>query len=309
MKKYNIYVYGAGNVYNQLANSFHHCKELNILGIVTTTRSFYKKIDGYDCFGVDEINDSLADFFIIAVENWKEIFNILIHKGIKESKIIRGKVFQLPDFDFSEYIELKKSNISILSNYCLGGMIYKKLGLKMNSPTIDMYCSGKQYLEFLERYEYYMSCEMQEFEWENYVDGMQSREAFYLKGILGNRIIWNFNHSLSIENTIAQWNKRKMRFNYSNVAAIMTIQCDEDAIQFEHLKIEKKLGIYYRDLKLEHVIYIPEWWNNPQMILKYDGNWICFVNRYMSDSGGHVSPINWIKFLLGYKSYKRKIPL
>lgn len=308
-KKYNVYIYGAGNMYNQLINYINLYKDyINILGIITSNPICYKKIDGYDCITIDEVYaGGGVDFFIIAVEKWKEIFRILIKKGIDEKKIIRGSVFKLPNFDFEEYIRLKNNNVSILSNYCLGGILYDKLGLKYISPTINMYCAGERYLDFLEEYEYYLNCEMKEVQLENYVDGTISLETFWLKGILDNKIVWNFNHSTDIKKAITQWNVRKARFNYFNVAALMVIQSDRDAIRFEKLKIRKKLGIYYKDLNLKHVVYIPEWHNNSEMILRYIGNWPNFANEYMAGINGHISPINWIKFFLGDELYYRKL--
>lgn len=161
-------------------------------------------------------------------------------------------------------------------------------------------------MEFLRKYEYYMNCEMKKLDGEYYIDGTLAREAFYLRGILGNEIIWNFNHSSNADETIAQWNEHKARFNYGNIAAVMTIQSDEDAFRFEELKIEKKLGIYYKQLDLEHVIYIPEWQDNYDAILKYDGNWTNFANDYMLGANGYIPPVNWIKFLVGDSSFRRK---
>lgn len=306
-EKYTAYIYGAGNLYNRLINHFQKWKDsLNILGIVTTLRTLYKEIDGYDCFTIDEIDPGGADFFIIAVEKWREIFDILVKKGVKEEQIIRGSVFELPGFDFKEYLKLKRSNVSILANCCLGGMIYKKLGLKVTSPTINMYCAGQGYLKFLEKYEYYLNCEMKKYEDKYYIDGTLGRETFYLRGILGNEIIWNFNHSSNADETIAQWNEHRARINYSNIAVIMTIQCDEDAVRFEKLQIEKRLGIYYKQLNLQHVVYVPEWQDNYDAILGYDGNWINFANDYMSGADGYIPPVNWVKFLVGDSSFRRK---
>ena len=306
-EKYTAYIYGAGNLYNRLINHFRKCKDsLKILGIVTSLPTPYKEIDGYDCFTVENVDFGGVDFVIIAVEKWREIFHILLEKGVSEESIIRGSVFELTDFDFEEYVELKRSSVSILSNCCLGGMVYKKLGLKVTSPTINMYCAGQGYLKFLRKYEYYMNCEMKKLDGQYYIDGTLAREAFYLRGILGNEIIWNFNHSSNAHETIAQWNEHKARLNYANIAVIMTIQSDEDAFRFEELKIEKKLGIYYKQLDLEHVVYIPEWQDNYDAILKYDGNWTDFANDYMMGANGYIPPVNWIKFLLGDSSFQRK---
>jgi len=125
---------------------------------------------------------------------------------------------------------------------------------------------------------------------------------------LGNEIIWNFNHSSNADETIAKWNEHKTRLNYANIAVIMTIQSDEDAFRFEKLKIDKKLGIYYKQLHLEHVIYIPEWQDDYDNILGYDGNWTNFVNNYMLGVNSYIQPVNWIKFLTGESSFQRKVP-
>lgn len=43
-KKYNIYIYGAGNMYNRIINSIQQCKNsINILGIITSNPICYKK--------------------------------------------------------------------------------------------------------------------------------------------------------------------------------------------------------------------------------------------------------------------------
>lgn len=308
-KKYKIYVYGAGNMYNRLF-AFLKLQEnkIEILGIVTTVKISYRTIDGYKCFSVDEVDLNEADFVIVAIDKWEEIRDFLLKRGVLRKKIVRDRVFELPDFDIDEYVELVNSRVTIFSNYCLGGMLYKELGLEMLSPTIDMFCTGKDYLEFLKNYEHYLNCEMKalpsDFDRE-ISQGIGEAFASVPKGILGDRIVWFFNHDLNTYDAIEKWNKRKYRVNNANIAAIMIIQNEDDAYEFERLSIKKKIGIYHKDLKLGNVIYCPEW-NDFNVRNCYGGMWNCYANNYMLNTKGFASPINWIEFLLGKENYIRK---
>lgn len=188
------------------------------------------------------------DYIIIAVIKWKEVLDILDQHGINESKIIRSTAFYSPCFDLDDYLKLKNSNISILANYCLGGFIYKELGLKVLSPTVNMFCLGDGYLEFLENYPYYLSLQMEEYENDTYIEGTIGREAFLPKGILGNKVVWYFNHHVYAKDAVNAWNEKAKRVNCFNVAAIMILHNDEEAYRFSKLNIDKKLGIYYKNL-------------------------------------------------------------
>lgn len=161
-----------------------------------------------------------------------------------------------------------------------------------------MFCLGESYLEFVENYDFYLDLEMQEFKCNKYIDATLGVESFYPKGILGDKVIWYFNHNAYASDAIKKWNERAKRVNMNNVAVIMTLQNDEDAYRFSKLKVDKKLGIYHKDLNLKDVIYCPAWSSGEER-LKYNGNWPSAANHYLSNSWGHVSPINWIDFLNG----------
>lgn len=304
-KRYRVYIYGAGNEYNRMASYLPLYRDrLEVLGIVTTEKDNRPKIDGYPCLTVREIDRDAIDYIIIAVVNWRKIADILEQNGIGEDKIIRSHVFYNPCFDLEGYLKLKSSNVSILSNFCLGGVIYKELGLKILSPTINMFCLGKNYLEFLENYKQYLFAEMKVYRQQIYTEGTLGCESFFAKGILDDRIVWYFNHNAYAQDAIEKWQERVKRVNLKNVAVIMTLQSDEDAYRFAQLKADKKIGIYYKDLGLEDIIYCPAWDDDKEKF-KYYGNWTTAANGYLSNSRGYMSPVNWIKFLNGEKEYRR----
>lgn len=302
---YNIYIFGAGYEYNRLSSYLPLYSDIfNIMGIVTTKRQGFSCIDGLKNITIEEIDVAAMDYIIIAVIAWKEIKEKLLSIGIEDKKIIRSNVFYNPCFGFKEYIKLKSSNVSIFSNFCLGGTIYRELGLKVLSPTVNMFCLGEEYIQFLREYEVLLKSEMKEYISEQYISGTLGCESFYQRGILDDRIIWYFNHNQSASDAIVKWNERVKRINYSNIAMLMTIQTDEAAYEFDKLPIKKKLGVYHKDLNLESVIYCSDW-NDSRVRYQSHGNWPAYANRYMSNSDNLAGAVNWIKFLNGDNDYKR----
>lgn len=52
---------------------------------------------------------------------------------------------------------LVKEDISILCNNCTGGFILHDLGLRFDSPTINMFFHGLDFFDFIEHFEYYIT--------------------------------------------------------------------------------------------------------------------------------------------------------
>lgn len=307
MNRYNAYIYGAGYKFNKLSAFLPLYKEkIQVLGVVTTFSPSSREIGGYKCFGINEVNLNSADIIIIAIENWRPIFDELMIQKIDENKIIRSTVFELPYFDIDDYMELKKSKISILSNYCLGGMIYRDLGLRQMSPTVNGFCTTENYFKFIENYEKYLSFDIEPLT-ERYCNNFGEIGEMYgssPRGIINDEIEWIFNHDVYVERAIENWNRKRKLFNPSNVAVIKTIFSDEDAYRFEELDIEKRVGFYYKDLGLKHVFFCPEW-SDQDIIHKYSSCFTSFVNDRMTSPNHYYRNINWIRFLLGKDNFIR----
>lgn len=303
--KYKLFIYGAGREYARFSSYLSSYSSLfDIEGIITTEKQVFKYIDGRKCFTIDEIAGGDFDFIIIAVQEWKEIASILWSKGIAEEKIIRSSVFYNPNFDFAKYLWVKESKPTIFSNMCLGGIVYKELGLKSLSPTINMICMDSCYIEFLKDWKYYCSKEMRTYTEEEYDSSFVHFHNFIPRGIIDNKVTWIFNHYKSGKEGVDAWKKRVMRINRDNIIAIAALEHDKDAYAFEQLSIEKKLGFYYKDLHLEHVLYLKKW-NNAYTRYENAGNFMAFVVRYCSNSYQYSSCIDWIKFLYDGNDYVR----
>lgn len=306
MERLKCYIYSAGMEYNRLKSYMGLYKDqIEVIGIVTTRKQSFSCMDGLPCLTVDEIGAGGYNYVIIAVQNWKEISGILKQHGIPEEKWIRSNAFYCPYFELWEYLKLKKSNVSILSNFCLGGQIYKELGLKALSPTRNMFCLGQDYIEFLKHYKYYLSLDIEPYEEMNqeYIQGTLNRERFIPKGIIGKKVVWYFNHYDTSEGAVEDWNRKRREVNFNNIAVIMIIQSDEEAYRFEKLDINKKIGVYYRDLSLKSVVFCSEWEQNAKLRRQFDFNWPKYANRYMAN-WFMLGRVDWIKFLNG-KDYIR----
>lgn len=228
--------------------------------------------------------------------------------GVCEEKIIRGSVFELPWFDLDEYIKLKEAKVSILSNYCAGGLVYKELGLKMLSPTIDMICSGKDFFAFLSDYEHYLGKDMVLYD-DGYNDASSGDLGdmilrFMPKGILDNKVVWNFAHETNPESEVCMWNIRRKRVNFKNIALIMIIQNDKEAYEFAELPIEKKIGFYYKDMNVPSIIKI-DGWDNQEMRRSVMYRWHVYANCCVLNTKGKIGKIDWIKFLNGTEGFVR----
>ena len=53
--------------------------------------------------------------------------------------------------------KLKNENFTIISNNCVAGFIYKKLGLQYKTPTIGLFFFSEDYIDFLEDIQYYIN--------------------------------------------------------------------------------------------------------------------------------------------------------
>lgn len=138
------------------------------------------------------------------------------------------------------------------ANSCVcGGVIYRELGLKVLSPTVNMYCLGKDYLEFIKKYRYYLQLDMKEYvNDDEYIEKSLNRELFTPKGIIDNSVVWNFNHHKDAQTAIEKWNAQRKRVNFDNIAVIMMIQCDEDAYEFKKCCILSFMAEYRDEISI-----------------------------------------------------------
>lgn len=69
---------------------------------------------------------------------------------------------------------LTNHDFTIFSQNCIGGVILHELGLRFDTPTVNLWFSAPDFIRFLERPQHYASCEVKELETAAERGGIQS---------------------------------------------------------------------------------------------------------------------------------------
>lgn len=303
------YIYGIGLQYNRLSSYLKiYQDKIQVLALVTTEPQRISYLDGKKIIRPWEMKVNEMDYVIIAVEQYKEILKILrdcVCEGgrVTTDKILRSDIFSIPNFVLEDYLRLKKSKPTILANTCIGGTIYNDLRLEFLSPTIDMRC--RNYIQFLKNYKYYLSIDIEDKKDDFLKEDKEEMWAFAPEGSFGDSVCWRYVHAENGTVATEKWNERRHRVNFDNIIALMIIRTDEEAKEFDRLPIERKLGFYWKDLKLKSVLYTPEWEKGENIKYKYYYWYSNFIHRFYVRCIDNLGKIDWIRFLNGEKDFLR----
>ena len=255
---YRVMLWGVGEGYN-VFTQLHGHDQVNVVAIADNNPGCMKLIDGIPVIVPEKIKEYEYEYLVVSVIDDKIYKDIIIEAesmGIRREIILPLRIFQIPFFDFDKYIKIKDSNISILSDYCFGGYLYHKFGMKFLSPTINMYADNENYYRFISNLKKYMYAPMKEV--SEILDKPYRGFLSYPRGIIED-VEWEFNHDITYSTAAERWRRGSERFNWDNYIVIMTIRSDEMALKFDQLPIEHKIGFYWKDLGLKSVICMPEW--------------------------------------------------
>lgn len=170
-------------------------------------------------------------------------------------------------------MRLKNEDFSIITNSCIGGVMYHKLKKRFLSPTINLWMYDKDFLRFVAHLKEYVDKELV------FVDGSEKTPVAWLGDV---KI--HFNHARTKEEAARDWEKRKGRINYDNLFIIMSDRpgsdnltedvdlSDEDIKGLEAIPCKGKVVFSVR--KISNVDYI--------VPLRRDEEGD-YVNMYMND--------------------------
>ena len=128
---------------------------------------------------------------------------------------------------------LVNHNFSVISSNCVGGVMLHELGLRFNTPTVNLWFSAADYLKFISNLEDYLLKELIE----------ENSSKPYPVGRLGDILI-NFTHYKSFEEAYQKWNERKKRINKDNLFFIMTQtdDCTDEMVhEFGKIPVQNKV--------------------------------------------------------------------
>lgn len=113
--------------------------------------------------------------------------------------------------------KLRNRDFSIISQNCLGGVVYHMLGLPFTSPTINMFIEDENFLKLVSNLKHYMSIEPEPLA-DPYVDPVD-RTVKYPKIRIDDIEICCL-HFKNCAEAINAWNKRRNRINFENILVI-----------------------------------------------------------------------------------------
>ena len=176
---------------------------------------------------------------------------------------------------------LTNPNPTIISNNCIGGIIYHNLNLQFRSPTINLYLSDSDFITFVRDLHGYLDAEL--------VECPDPTKNYPVGALVYNekQVIVNFMHYESFEEAKRKWDERKKRIDFSNIHIIMqAVDLEEQvATDFFQLPYENKVLIAANNpTNNENVIILPvlaKETYRPGEVLEYRS--LLSPRRYMDD--------------------------
>ncbi len=251
LKVIKILIWGMGEIYNRYKNAiayFEYSKQFEVIGITATTLPRYEYIDGYKVISPQEaIREKKFDYIIIMSDRFfHDIAESLKNEGILDNEIVSYKFLEIPNVKFIEYLALKHSRITIISNNCWGGILYHTLGLECLSPTKNLFIKDGEYLKFVENFDYYISCEPVYS--RDDIDPTSLKKYPVLKL---DDIEIHCNHDESSKDAIRNWKRRVNKVNLNNIFVEMYTEDQEIAKRFLDIKGYNK-GICFVPWELDN---------------------------------------------------------
>lgn len=106
--------------------------------------------------------------------------------------------------------KLMSSGVTLISQNCIGGVFYHDMGMRFDSPTIDLFFSGDDFVRFVLNLDYYIHQELN-IKWTD----------TYPVGNLDDVTV-HFMHYENCEDAQAKWNARKARIDWDHIVVLCT---------------------------------------------------------------------------------------
>jgi uncharacterized protein (DUF1919 family) len=181
-------------------------------------------------------------------------------------------------------MKLKNSDFTIVSSNCVGGTIYKDLGLVYKSPFVGLFITPIHFVHLCENFEHFMKLELEEV--------VDSRLNYPLGRI--DSVVIHFMHYETFQQAQNSWRSRRDRINYENLYFVLVERdgCSiEDLTKFDSLGVSHKISLTKEPYKgLRHSFHIKNFEDKDEL-----GNLLDFENRF---SGKRLMyAFNFIKWL------------
>lgn len=168
--------------------------------------------------------------------------------------------------------KLSCKDFSIISNNCWAGTaVYQPFGLKYNTPTVGLFIMDEDYIQFIEKINYYITQPLE------FIDPRKSKYYFkisnggkseikYPIATLDGDIEIHFLHYNNPKEALAKWQRRVKRINWNKLVVKMSLRDSGYDIErmlrrFEALPFKNKICFTPEcpeSIKSNDIIVIPE---------------------------------------------------
>ena len=124
---------------------------------------------------------------------------------------------------------LKQKDVTILSNFCIGGAIYNDLGLQFLSPTINLFFGHHGFIDLVNNLEEYRTAELIDTGNSDNFNGKKTPVCILRKEGFPDVEI-HFNHYNSYEEAREKWFSRYDRIVKNKIYLIISAVNDHDLI-------------------------------------------------------------------------------
>lgn len=182
--------------------------------------------------------------------------------------------------------QLKNKDFTIICNNCTGAMVMHDFGQRLDTPTVNLFITPKEYIQFLSDFEHYIKCDTIE---------NVTIDTNYPVGLLDGKIHLNFMHYRTFDEAVEAWNRRKQRIHYDNLFIILVVRdgCTHEELKaFDKLPFKHKIALVnkpYQDIKNQYVIEGYEKEKELGLITEYSNlfgkrvydefDWVQFLNQ------------------------------
>ena len=172
---------------------------------------------------------------------------------------------------------LTNKDFSVIASNCNGACILHDLGMKFNSPFVNLWMKPHDFIKMLKDIQYYMTCELV-FTKEEGID--------YPVGLLDDLRIY-FEHYKSEQEAKAKWEDRSKRINWSNLFIMFTDRdgCTVSELkEFDQLPYENKVAFVhksYPDIKSTFYIKGFEEKESVGILSRYKS--LCSLKKFYDD--------------------------
>ena len=303
MEKKRIVVWGSFTDYERYRPIFRLEEwkgNIQIVAVMFLDEDIVTQVDGYPVIRVEELKQFPVDY-IIGLGNGLEndMQHVLLLVNISQEHFIPGRVLLLPDFDFERYLKVRESHISIISDNCWGGFTYHALGMRFESPFINLFVELDDFAK--------LACHLQEY-LKLPVEFMgtainENLKLEYPIGRLGDIELY-FNHYRSFAEADEIWQKRLGRLNKNNILVKMSIETEAQLEGFREIPY-RKLGFSKIPCEDADVIDFSKMVDSEYMKERFKNEFFTLVNFQANSNSEELRYYDTLKLLLGEADYKR----